>query len=74
MAKIRPEDAELYKALDVCMIELRREIAYNEEKIGAPPRGGQSQERHDRYYREQLAQCKAAWDWLFVRSMRINPD
>lgn len=74
MAKIPPELVELYRALDVCMVELRKEIAENESKIGSKPWPGRTQEQHDQYYRDQLAQCNAAWSWLFVRSMRINPD
>lgn len=74
MPKLEPKTLELYKALDVCMDELRKEIAENEAQIGAKPFQEWTQEKHDEYFRQQLVKCNAAWNWLFVRSMRIDPD
>lgn len=69
-----PEEIALLKAIEV----VRRDTAIVQKgHIAAranKPLMGWSQEKHEAYYDERIAAANAVLEYLFIRSMQIDPD
>lgn len=74
MGKIPHVLVKLYLALGVVQNHARQQANHHAAQIGGKPLYGWTQQKHDDYHHQQLAEANTAHEWVSIQIMRINPD